>query len=215
MAVLAHVDAVNRTRITGWAVDDTAPGEPVRVDLLMDGEEVASSMARLPRSELADPQRKLRKQGFVLAVPNGLLLDFDRLTLRAGTTTIPLGADQSRDEGVLEQVSPAGISGWAWRIGYPGASVALTVICDGEIIARTRADAFRLDLQEAGVGDGHHGFECALPPGLVDADLTPARLQVVADHSGDVLHDVRARVRNDNGLPPRLELLPTQRRAAS
>jgi len=68
--------------------------------------------------------------------------------------------------GWLDEVTHTRIRGWAWDAGDPDAKLVLEVFDKGERIARVSADLFRGDLEEAGIGDGRHGFvlEAALSP---------------------------------------------------
>ncbi len=63
------------------------------------------------------------------------------------------------------------IAGWAWDPSQPGRRVELELLVDGEPRFRFRADQFREDLRDAGIGDGYAGFGiralAALLPGAV------------------------------------------------
>jgi glycosyltransferase involved in cell wall biosynthesis len=66
--------------------------------------------------------------------------------------------------GTLDRVSRDGwVSGWCWYPERPDEHVALSVLVDDVAVGSVRADAFRQDLQQAGIGDGTHGFSYALP----------------------------------------------------
>lgn len=212
MAVLAQVEAITRDRINGWAVDDGSPDDPVIIELLMDDEIVAGTMARLPRSEFADPARRIARRGFSLRLPPDMVVDQARMTLLAGQQPVEIPPALFAPEGVLETVLPNLLTGWAWRIGYPGQPVELAVLHRGEVIARTVADGHRADLETARVGYGHHGFTCPLPLGFAPDDLGPEDLQVVEVERRWPLQDTRKETKRESGLPPKLELLRTQQR---
>lgn len=66
--------------------------------------------------------------------------------------------------GHLDRVSRDGwVSGWCWYPDLPGSHVELTVLVDHQIAGSFTAANFRPDLQQAGIGDGTHGFSYALP----------------------------------------------------
>ncbi len=69
-------------------------------------------------------------------------------------------------EGHLELVRHDRIAGWARDPEMPTARVALVVLANGAEIGRVMADRYRRDLAAAGIGDGCHGFELAVPGGL-------------------------------------------------
>jgi len=65
--------------------------------------------------------------------------------------------------GQLEVVAHNRISGWAHNPAAPERPVSLVVLSDGAEIGRVTAHRYRRDLAEAGLGNGHHGFELILP----------------------------------------------------
>jgi hypothetical protein len=81
-----------------------------------------------------------------------------------------LGADGTAQPGVLrgnlELVHRDRIEGWAFDPASPDAPVALVVLANGAEIGRVLAERYRRDLEEAGIGDGQHGFELVVPGGL-------------------------------------------------
>ncbi|RVT96827.1 glycosyltransferase [Rhodovarius crocodyli] len=74
------------------------------------------------------------------------------------------------------------IAGWAWDPSRPDHHVEIELLVDGEPRFRFRADQFRPDLRDAGIGDGRAGFGLnamsALLPGAV------CRLELRAVESG-------------------------------
>jgi autotransporter-associated beta strand protein len=77
--------------------------------------------------------------------------------------------------GYLDVASRELIAGWAWDPQHPDAPVALEILDNGAVIARLAADAYRIDLERGGAGDGRHGFRFAIPGGL-----SPHRRHVIA-----------------------------------
>ena len=66
--------------------------------------------------------------------------------------------------GHLDRVSRDGwVSGWCWYPDEPDLHVDVAVLVDEERVGTIRADGFRPDLQQAGIGDGTHGFSFPLP----------------------------------------------------
>jgi len=66
---------------------------------------------------------------------------------------------RGRIDGVFEGL----LRGWAWNPARPGHAMVVSLRIDGEPVAALTASLPRADLEQAGMGDGHHGFECALP----------------------------------------------------
>jgi len=81
---------------------------------------------------------------------------------RAGIALPAPGAPPGRLEGRLDGVEGSRISGWAFHPDRPVEPVWLEVLDGDGVIARVHARRYRADLEEAGIGDGRHGFELHL-----------------------------------------------------
>ena len=68
--------------------------------------------------------------------------------------------------GSLDLVDSHLIYGWAQNSEHPEAPVCVDIFDNEVLITRTLANHYRLDLKEAGLGSGHHGFEVKLTGGL-------------------------------------------------
>jgi glycosyltransferase involved in cell wall biosynthesis len=62
------------------------------------------------------------------------------------------------------------VSGWAWDPARPRHRVRLEILIDGAPVGSTTAATWRADLQQAGIGDGAHGFAYVLPYNLLASD---------------------------------------------
>ena len=69
--------------------------------------------------------------------------------------------------GNVDVISHEIISGWAWNPLDPEESVALDIYDGSELLIRIRADIYRGDLREAGIGGGRHGFSVPNPAALL------------------------------------------------
>jgi hypothetical protein len=69
-------------------------------------------------------------------------------------------------DGVLDVAGPGEISGWAWSSAAPDDPVDVDLWASDELLATVRADLFREDLQQSGIGSGRHAFTFPLPPAL-------------------------------------------------
>ena len=54
------------------------------------------------------------------------------------------------------------LCGWAWNKARPQEPVDLQVISNGVVVGESRADSFREDLEQAGIGNGRHAFNIVL-----------------------------------------------------
>ena len=65
--------------------------------------------------------------------------------------------------GSVDEVTPTRISGWSMNLDQPDEPVIVTVWQNNQILAIQLANKERIDLKEAGYGDGKHGFVILLP----------------------------------------------------
>ncbi len=86
-------------------------------------------------------------------------------------------------QGHLDEVTRTRIRGWAHDPS--GAPVLLRIVDNGVTIAQLIADAYRGDLEYAGIGDGCHGFDYAVPDGL--SPLLPHVIEVQRAADGQAL----------------------------
>jgi GT2 family glycosyltransferase/glycosyltransferase involved in cell wall biosynthesis len=69
--------------------------------------------------------------------------------------------------GHVDIISQEAISGWAWNPLDPDEAIALEVYDGSELLIRIRADTYRGDLLEAGIGTGKYGFSVPNPAVLL------------------------------------------------
>jgi hypothetical protein len=67
--------------------------------------------------------------------------------------------------GAMDPLGEKEITGWVQNTRHPDLPVLLGVYFDGELAGEILANRFRPELVKAGIGNGHHGFVFALPPG--------------------------------------------------
>jgi len=78
--------------------------------------------------------------------------------------------------GNLEDATVSRIRGWACDRGRPEVPVNLEILVDDRVLARVVANRFRADLERAGIGNGHHGFDLRMDGPLSrDGDLVQVR----------------------------------------
>ena len=68
-----------------------------------------------------------------------------------------------RREEIVETCDCHTITGVAWDRARPGESLEVDIYVDYTWVTRVKADQFREDLQERGMGDGRHAFSYSLP----------------------------------------------------
>jgi hypothetical protein len=80
----------------------------------------------------------------------------DRAGIPADTATGPL-------RGYVDDAGPGICAGWAQDQANPAVPVCLDIYSQGTRLGRVLANLYRADVQAAGYGSGHHGFEFVLP----------------------------------------------------
>ena len=71
-------------------------------------------------------------------------------------------------QGVFESVSCFSVKGWAWDASQPNTPISVDIYEGSQKLATVRANQFRQDLLNGGVGNGQHGFTFNLPTSLRD-----------------------------------------------
>jgi glycosyltransferase involved in cell wall biosynthesis len=67
-----HIDQADRHAVTGWAMDPARPGEPVLLEVVLDGEVVGTFPADRHRADLAQAGMGDGRHAFQLQIPGGL-----------------------------------------------------------------------------------------------------------------------------------------------
>ena len=71
-------------------------------------------------------------------------------------------------EGSFDKLEVESLGGWAWDVARPNEPIKVEIYDGATLLAAVTADGFRLDLQNAGKGNGKHAFNYALPQSLRD-----------------------------------------------
>lgn len=81
-------------------------------------------------------------------------------------------------EGYLDTVDQNAAKGWVFDHGNPARAVDVELLIDGKPAGTFTANAFRADLAQAGLGDGHHGFEIPLPAAALNGGSHEVSIRV-------------------------------------
>lgn len=82
----------------------------------------------------------------------------------------------SRLNGRVDALDGSRLHGWIWDETRPEEALTVKLLCDGKVVAESKADQSRIDLRRNGIGDGRHAFSMELDDALVAAR---ARLTVI------------------------------------
>ncbi len=70
--------------------------------------------------------------------------------------------------GLFEQIHENMACGWAYSPERPDLRLDIEILCNGSVVATGRAEGFREDLRQAGIGDGRYQFQIPIAPELFD-----------------------------------------------
>jgi hypothetical protein len=196
--VAGRFDDIRGGHAVGWATDRQEPGRLVTVSLRIDGRIVASAPADRPRPDVQAAGFGQGLGGYALRIPDAFADGAEhRVAVIAGPEEAPLpggphayrsdspapeaagGAGASaRYLGRFEGVADGAAFGWVYDPDAPQARVELELVVDDAPAGRFRADASRLDVAEAGHGDGFHGFFGRMPARFYDGQPHTVRIAV-------------------------------------
>ncbi len=182
--------------VEGWCWSPDEPDSRRVVALLIDGVEAARAKCDEARPDLAgagvgdgahaflivlQPDQRRSGQTSVVSLREvvtgqdvgGTVTITWRSSFDRSAAHEPEPAPAAVMQGHLDGVTKDGrISGWCWYPAEPTTHVRLQILVDDEIVGVATANGFRPDLQQAGIGDGTHGFSFALPWSVLQAKGT-------------------------------------------
>lgn len=93
-ALAGHIDQADRHAVTGWAMDPARPGEPVELEVVLDGVVVGSFPADRHRPDLEQAGLGSGRHAFQLQIPGGLSAHAERVLelRRAGDGAVVPGS---------------------------------------------------------------------------------------------------------------------------
>lgn len=95
-------------------------------------------------------------------------------------------------QGFVDEISQDRVAGWAWDPAQPNIAVILTITVDDHVVARVAANAFRTDLEAAGIGNGQHSF--VIDGSELHLPLTTSMISVQVEATGEHLTHSPARL---------------------
>lgn len=181
-----HLDGVEHDRIEGWAQDPDRPDAKVLIRIFDNGIPITDLPAALYREDLQAAGIGNGEHAFRLELPVPLARSQRHVIEARGADDgrplvgsphvleaepdLPLLPITDREpapwRGSLDTVTRERLEGWAWDPRAPEAPMSLSVLDNGEVIAKLVANRYRKDLEGAGVGNGRHGFSLTIPGGL-------------------------------------------------
>jgi len=141
-------------------------------------ESIINQYIKLQNLEALEKMREHRQRLLDQCVDTAYFsVDLIRSTYLAELDAIDTGiaAFLGKPRGNLDNYSETRISGWAQYSQRPDKRVPVNIYINDERVGDVIADRFRDDLLKAGIGDGHHAFQFALPEGIY---RPPLRLEL-------------------------------------
>jgi len=183
--IRGHIDRIDDDAILGWVFNETQPAARLVVQLLKGTQLVGVATADEYREDLKDAGIGDGRHAFTLRISD-LLRDGNIHELRVVTqqppdcqvgaalpyksAALPRKSNDSNVRGVLNRdaLHRGALCGWAMDKGNPSRKLVVQVLEDSTVIASAIANEYRKDLEEAGIGDGSHGFAVPIPSALRD-----------------------------------------------
>ncbi|HVQ39679.1 MAG TPA: hypothetical protein VMS31_19220, partial [Pyrinomonadaceae bacterium] len=134
---------------------------------------------RLRDQKLMEEWARYNPQGVSNKVDQ-LARALSRPTLENPIQVTPPESSQLTYSGAVDLVSCDNIGGWVWSPQKPEKSLPLEIYVDNQILSQARADLFRKDLADAGIGTGNYGFIYQIPAQLKDGQTHVIKVKVQA-----------------------------------
>ena len=183
----------------GWVADRRQADRRLTVELWLGDQPVAVGIAAIYRGDVEGAGVGDGRYGFRLMVPDHLA-PAEPVAARirlANTDYILAGSPQTLQPGQEAVTAVRGevngqaglmVRGWAYDERHPDRQVTVDLVTGETVVASGRADRFRRDLLDNGIGDGRHAFEIKLPMRFADGRRHVLSARVA--ETGDVLsHD--------------------------
>lgn len=176
-------DPMSDSVVTGWAICEFDPFQPVVLDASIDAEFVCPIVCNLLREDLAEAGFPGQGGGFRFAIPerffdgesHALRLAFAdgsplAFRTKSGGTSLEGRFRSEREvevQGFVDGVEGSGIRGWAFRrdsrTGAITGGIAIQVSCNGTPIRQIMADDIRQDVAKVKDCPANVGFDFQIP----------------------------------------------------
>jgi glycosyltransferase involved in cell wall biosynthesis len=166
--------------MSGWAFDPAQPEARVTIVVSADGHAIGQVIADQYRADLEDADIGDGRHGFLLTLSDILApgvsyaitaaRQSDGAPIDPFPVVLPAVAEPPATPptigkliGNLDTVSRTRVDGWAIDELNTARQVGLAISANGQVIGQVLANRYREDLEQAGYGDGHHGFTLTFP----------------------------------------------------
>jgi hypothetical protein len=205
----------------GWVIDANDPDAKVKVEAVVRGRVVASTVAA-GIANAAPTQTALRDHGFTLRMfprwkrswwgHGAQTFDIrvagtDHYLVRGLKVAAPsLLPAEAGFEGYIDVNSMGVVAGWVWCPANPEIRVSVAVFVDGQFVDCVLADVFRQDLALQGIGNGEFGFHLRLDEAYFDG--AEHKVEILVASTGTPLPGSPLILRDRELLRPAREYSP-------
>jgi len=178
--------------ISGWALSDKS--EPVRVEVVEDGNIIATVFTGLYRAHVGRIHRNGQYGGFIMATPQRLCDGFPHsVSVRLASGWVfpgfPREVRLGKFVGYVEKIEANSIEGWFGSLRDSDQSPkVLTILCNNEPIGVTNFRESRPDITASGLAVSAYAFQFATKRGIFAEDVVSVvdktsgyQLRVAAD----------------------------------
>ena len=168
-APIGHVDTVNSSVLSGWALDPDIGANPVTINVYVDDTSFGSFTANGSRPDLTKP----------FGSPNhGFAVNLSTLPAGSHSITVTAVDDRTSDEsevvifddfinnhvpiGSFDAINGKSIAGWAYDQDAPSMALPVDVYVDGVFSTTLTAGQARADVDQV-LGSPNHAFSGSLP----------------------------------------------------
>jgi SAM-dependent methyltransferase len=156
--------AVGPFQIWGWAFDATRPTDAVTVEIMLGSRRIGAVTADLYRENLEKSGVGNGFHAFTFSCDTRLTAaEIERISARVitadGSCHVLRPLRAVTIDGALDAVEPLQIRGWAFDAARPTEAVMVEILLDNMPVGKMKANLYREDLKERGVGNGFHAFK--------------------------------------------------------
>lgn len=171
-SVRLFVDVLNGTRTAGWAWCPSRPDERLTLEIL-DGQEVIGEVvADNYREDLEKAGKGDGRYAFEFRFPKMIPTSrLHRISFRRKGHKRPERTPKFKQLSAqlfVDVFDGTHAAGWAWLPSRPNEYLTLEILDGDKIIGEAVAGDYRVDLEQAGKGNGCHGFNFQFPASVFD-----------------------------------------------
>lgn len=166
--LLGGVEGISRGVVFGWAVNKSATSQPLKLQFLLDGVPVGTTLSSIVRADIASAAPCEYRCGFRFDLKPYLRnLTGQKLEIRDEATGAslsgPVVLDNNAGWGAVDAISGIEVKGWAVCTNLESEATSVEILIDGEVAGSVVTTQPRPDLKKLGVPHLKSGFIFPVP----------------------------------------------------